>query len=141
MTTQRTRLSADLHRLPDVTLVHLRGNDWRPKYRKRQGDVQEWAAALHLAGEHARFEPLFTEPTCLRVKVYYCTARVPDVDNVLAALKPLIDLLEPLHTYRGGTRGYVGWIANDRLIQSVTVERFTDASRAPLTQLRMEAVG
>ena len=137
-----TRLSADLHRLPDVGLSQGTFGHWRNRYEARKEDKEAWILMLLEAGERARTTPLFTEPVRLRVEVYYPTAKVPDVDAISGSgIKPLIDLLEPLHRVGRGSRGYVGWIANDRLIASLSVERFTDASRAPLTRLRMEAVG
>ena len=137
-----SELRVDLHRLPDVTLAQLKGN-WPSRYQDRRLDKDAWILALLEAGERARVchERLFDEPVRLRVEVYYPTASVPDLDNITAAIKPLIDLLEPLHRAGRGTRGYVGWVANDRLIASLSVERFTDAGRAPLTRLEMEAVG
>ena len=136
-----TRLSADLHRLPDVGLAQLHGGDWRLKWRQRRADKDDWIAAFLSAGFRPTSGAVLHEPVRLQVKVYYPSASVPDVDNLTAAIKPLVDLLQPLHRTGGGSRGYVGWIANDRLIASLSVERFTDASRAPLTSLRMEAVG
>ena len=135
-----TRLSADLHRLPDVALAQLKGN-WRTKYEERKADKEAWILALLDAGIRVSKHAAYDEPVRLRIKVYYPTASVPDVDNITAGIKPLQDLLEPLHRVGRGSRGYVGWVANDRLIASLSVERFTDPSRAPLTRLEMEAVG
>ena len=137
-----TALRADLHRLPDVGLSQGTFGHWSTRYQERKEDKEAWILMLLEAGERARTTPLFNEPVRLSVKVYYATAKVPDVDAISGAgIKPLIDLLEPLHRVGRGSRGYVGWVANDRLIASLSVERFTDPSRAPLTQLRMEAVG
>ena len=135
-----TALRADLHRLPDVQLVQGTFGDWRGRYFPRKKDKDDWVLHLLQAGAKSSTTAILNEPVNLRVKVYYATATMPDIDNLLSGLKPLLDLLEPLHMVKQSTRGYVGWVANDRLIASLSVERFTDPSRAPLTQLRMEAV-
>jgi hypothetical protein len=136
-------LSVDLHRLPDVGMAQLHSRSWRRDYKKRLADKLNWIEHLLQAGLKARLDDdvVYSEPVALRIKVYYPDAHVPDVDNVTAGLKPLVDLLEPLRVVGlSGTRGYVGWVLNDRLISALTVERFTDATRAPLTQLRMETI-
>ena len=138
--TTRTALRADLHRLPDVGLAQGTFGHWSKRYKARQVDKNAWIIQLLSAGLRSRQTPLLDEPVQLRVKVYYPTAAVPDIDNILHGLKGIQDLLEPLHMRGTRSHGWLGWIANDRLIKSVTVERFTDASRAPLTQLHMEAV-
>ena len=132
-----TTISATLPRLPIVALAHL-GGHWARKYEERKADKEAWTMLLIQAGFRLRTTALLDEPVTLTVDVYYPNdGHRVDTDNMLAGLKPLIDLLEPSHRAGKGFRGHAGWIANDKLITSVHAERHVDPERAPATVLRM----
>lgn len=140
-TVSKTTLSAELGRLPEVHLAQGTFGHWGNRHRARRADREEWIAAFLVAGHRPRHVQVFSGYVRLYVEVHYPTAKVPDIDNILAGLKTAIDLLQPLrHASKGSHGGHFGWIANDRLIQSLTIERIAQADRAPFTWFFMEAV-
>jgi hypothetical protein len=135
-----------LQALPDVGRL---GGNARPGHHMqtsawRRAESDMWIGLLTEQGFGRSESPKIMGPALLKVILYYPTRTMPDVDNIIASLKPLIDCLEPFRVIKKGinplgwtTRGHAGLIEDDNLLEWGQLRRSVDKTLAPLTVLQL----
>jgi Holliday junction resolvase RusA-like endonuclease len=137
---QTRYISVDLPRLPDFKAVggNKRGH-WSKEYKARKAERTFWQWELIAAGYKRRTTALLQPPYNVTIVLAFPKSRPgprPDKDNATAALKDLLDTLEPAHMTGNSTmRGFAGLISNDKDIATLAVE-YT-AGDAPNTAIHI----
>lgn len=115
----------ELPRLPSFRLVggNATPGHWAIRHRDMIREQTAWRKLMLEAGCRPSDGVLMPGRVSVRVRLVFPKrrgGRLPDVDNAMKALKPLMDLLEPQRVVRlrgrYAMRGYLGLIADDGLL-------------------------
>lgn len=131
-------MKIELKRVPTLRAAQSTHSHWSVRYRERQAEKAAWIAAMLEAGLKPSPLARWDGPVGAAITVVYGDSRNRDRDNILAALKPLFDLLEPLGAHGSKARGYLGLVGNDRQLRLALKVVKADKSRAPLTLLEIK---
>jgi Holliday junction resolvase RusA-like endonuclease len=117
-------------RLPDMKLVGGNKSYGHPMIRSKAiaAEKDQWIQSIRSLGYDPHQEPLLTAPLMVKVRLVYPKSRtkIPDIDNAIMALKPLMDVLEGWRITRkdlSQTRGYFGFYSDDSDIWSYQLIR------------------